>query len=175
MGLTLGATANGLGRHIYYLDKARAADSIKFLRICEFILILTTVWLKISICLFVKRLLYVQSSPRVHVVVRAARQIHLYCPRRGQLLTNRIFSLKSRPWKIFLWTFIAFNTITSLLDAAIIFPQCTPVELNWDHSIEGHCWSNEAINATGIVQGCMSTPTVHDVVTPYGMSLTSEQ
>ncbi len=65
-------------------------------------------------------------------------------------------SLKSRPWKIFLWTFITFNTITSLLDAAIIFPQCTPVELNWDHSVQGHCWSNMAINATGIVQGSMS-------------------
>ena len=59
MGLILGATSDGLGRHIYYLDKARAAEGVKLLRICEFILILTTVWLKISISLFLKRLLYV--------------------------------------------------------------------------------------------------------------------
>ena len=86
---------------------------------------------------------------------------NLYC---RSPLTEGTFSLKSKPWKIFLWTFIAFNTITSLLDAAIIFPQCTPVELNWDHSIEGHCWSDMAINATGIVQGCVSTLTMDNAV-----------
>ena len=68
MGLTLGATSSGLGRHLYYLDKARASDAVKYLRICEFILILTTVWLKISICLFVKRLLYVHT-PGKHMHV----------------------------------------------------------------------------------------------------------
>jgi hypothetical protein len=56
---------------------------------------------------------------------------------------------------VFFWAFIAFNTITSLLDAAFIFPQCTPVEFNWNKGIPGHCWSDEAINAIGIAQGCM--------------------
>lgn len=57
---------------------------------------------------------------------------------------------------IFFWLFIAFNTITSLLDAAFIFPQCTPVQFNWDKSIAGgHCWSDAAINAIGIAQGSM--------------------
>lgn len=73
-----------------------------------------------------------------------------------QMLTGYLISLTSKKWRIFLWVFIAFNTIISLLDAAIIFPQCSPVELNWDHSIKGHCWSNTAINATGIAQGCKS-------------------
>lgn len=55
---------------------------------------------------------------------------------------------------VFFWCFIAFNSITSALDAAVIFPQCTPVELNWDKSVPGHCWSDTAINAVGIAQGC---------------------
>ena len=74
-------------------------------------------------------------------------------------LTKYLASLTSKGWKIFLWCFIAFNTITSLLDAAIIFPQCTPVQLNWDHAIKGHCWSNEAINATGMAQGVIAAAT----------------
>ena len=62
-------------------------------------------------------------------------------------------SLTSKKWKFFFWFFIAFNTITSILDAAVIFPQCTPVEYNWNKSIKGTCWSNEAIDAVGIAQG----------------------
>ena len=80
-------------------------------------------------------------------------------PKTRILLTIRPISLTSKRWKIFLWLFIAFNTITSLLDAAIIFPQCTPVQLNWDHSVEGHCWSPHAINATGIAQGIIAALT----------------
>lgn len=40
-----------------YVDPARAAYSIKLLRICEFIMIFSTIFLKISISLFLKRLL----------------------------------------------------------------------------------------------------------------------
>jgi len=58
MGLVLGATSNGLGRHVYYLDPARAVFSVKLLRITEFMLIFSTIFLKISICLFLKRFLY---------------------------------------------------------------------------------------------------------------------
>lgn len=69
--------------------------------------------------------------------------------------------MRSKLWKTFLWAFIAFNSITSLLDAAFIFPQCTPVELNWNKSIEGHCWSDGAINGIGIMQGCeLLSPTL---------------
>lgn len=57
MGLILGATSNGLGRHLYFVEHARAVFSIELLRICEFFLILSTVFLKISISLFLKRLL----------------------------------------------------------------------------------------------------------------------
>ena len=60
---------------------------------------------------------------------------------------------------MFLWCFIAFNSITSLLDAAVIFPQCTPVEYNWNKGIKGHCWSDEAINAVGIAQGTIAAAT----------------
>ena len=57
MGLILVATSIGLGRHLYYVDNARAVFGIELLRICEFFLILSTVFLKISISLFLKRLL----------------------------------------------------------------------------------------------------------------------
>lgn len=124
MGLVLGATSNGLGRHVYYLDSARAVFSVKLLRITEFMLIFSTIFLKISICLFLKR-----------------------------------FFLTSKRWVVFLWSFIVFNTIVSLFDAVVIFPQCTPVELNWDRSVKGHCWSDTAINAIGIVQGLVAAST----------------
>ncbi|THC94942.1 hypothetical protein EYZ11_005581 [Aspergillus tanneri] len=120
MGLVITATSYGLGRHFEYVDKQRAAFSVKLLRIAEFHLIFSTIFVKISISLFLKRLL----------------------------------------WKVFFWCFIAFNSITSALDAAVIFPQCTPVEFNWDKSIEGgHCWSNEAIDAVGIAQGTIAAAT----------------
>lgn len=124
MGLTVGATYNGLGQHFSTLDPARASYGIMLLRICELMLIVTTVLVKISISLFLKRLF-----------------------------------LKSKRWRIFFWSFIAFNTITSLADAAAIFPQCTPIQLNWNKSIKGHCWSNEAINALGIAQGSIASAT----------------
>lgn len=73
----------------------------------------------------------------------------------GVLANSLDKSLTSKRWNAFFWSFIAFNTITSLIDAAAIFPQCTPVELNWDKSIPGHCWSNTAINALGLTQGSM--------------------
>ncbi|KAF7591843.1 hypothetical protein BBP40_001040 [Aspergillus hancockii] len=103
LGLVLGATSYGFGRHVKYVGHENAAYSMKLLRISEFFLIFSTVFLKISISLFLKRLF-----------------------------------LTSKKWKVFFWCFIAFNTITSVLDAAVIFPQCTPVELNWDKSVEGH-------------------------------------
>lgn len=124
LGLILAASKYGFGRHMQYVDPARAAYSIKLLRICEFIMILSTIFLKISISLFLKRLF-----------------------------------LTSREWKVFFWCFIAFNSITSALDAAVIFPQCTPVELNWDKSVPGHCWSDTAINAVGIAQGSIAAAT----------------
>ena len=57
VGLVLGAVHMGLGRHFQFLDPARAANGIMFLRIAEFIVILSTVFVKISISLFLKRLL----------------------------------------------------------------------------------------------------------------------
>lgn len=124
LGLILAASKYGFGRHMQYVDPARAAYSIKLLRICEFIMIFSTIFLKISISLFLKRLF-----------------------------------LTSQEWMVFFWCFIAFNSITSALDAAVIFPQCTPVELNWDKSVPGHCWSDTAINAVGIAQGSIAAAT----------------
>ncbi|WPH03301.1 Hypothetical protein R9X50_00617800 [Acrodontium crateriforme] len=74
------------------------------------------------------------------------------------LFLKRLF-LTSKVWKWFLWIYIAFNSITSTLDAALIFPQCTPVEYNWNKGIKGHCWSNDAINAVGITQGTIAAAT----------------
>lgn len=59
MGLTLGAVHYGLGRHIETLEHHRVAHCVKLLRISEFFLITSTVFVKISISLFLKRLLYV--------------------------------------------------------------------------------------------------------------------
>jgi hypothetical protein len=118
---------------------AHAAYSMKLLRIGEFLLIFTTIFLKISISLFLKRLLLVpilDTSRSSHTMTDIYRS-----------------SLTSKKWKVFFWCFIAFNTITSALDAAVIFPQCTPVERNWDKSVAGHCWSATAIDAIGITQG----------------------
>lgn len=168
MGLVLGSILNGLGRHFHYLDKARASFSVELLRICEFFLILSTILIKISISLFLKRLLYVHPKCFPSLPTRFGQ---------GKIswLIEPLFSLTSRRWKQFLWSFIAFNTITSLLDAAIIFPQCSPIELNWDHSVEGHCWSNTAINATGIIQGGSATLPDYDIASGFCMIvLTSE-
>ncbi|KIM97019.1 hypothetical protein OIDMADRAFT_58562 [Oidiodendron maius Zn] len=124
MGLVLGAVHFGLGRHIQFVA-AEAARGVMLLRICEFVLIVSTVFVKISISLFLKRLF-----------------------------------LSSKRWAWFFWAFIAFNTITSLLDAAAIFPQCKPVQFNWDKSIVGgRCWSDESINAIGIAQGSIAAGT----------------
>ena len=57
LGLVLGATSYGFGRHVKYVGHDHATYSMKLLRICEFLLIFTTVFLKISISLFLKRLL----------------------------------------------------------------------------------------------------------------------
>jgi hypothetical protein len=62
MGLVIAAVHYGLGRHFQYLDPARAARSVFLLRVCEFVLIVSTVFVKISISLFLKRLLYVPPS-----------------------------------------------------------------------------------------------------------------
>ncbi|CAL5866416.1 uncharacterized protein PFLUO_LOCUS624 [Penicillium psychrofluorescens] len=124
MGLVIASTKYGLGRHFLSLDPVRAAYCVKLLRISEFFLIFSTVFLKISISLFLKRLF-----------------------------------LTSKKWKIFFWCFIAFNSITSALDAAIIFPQCTPVEYNWNKGIKGTCWSDSVINGTGIAQGSIAAAT----------------
>ena len=59
MGLVLGAVHFGLGRHFRYLDPARASRSVMLLRVSEFVVIVSTVFVKISISLFLKRLLYV--------------------------------------------------------------------------------------------------------------------
>lgn len=57
MGLIFGAMHYGLGRHIAHLELASATQSIKLLRITEFLLIVSTVFVKISISLYMKRLL----------------------------------------------------------------------------------------------------------------------
>ncbi|KAK1143604.1 hypothetical protein N8T08_006214 [Aspergillus melleus] len=124
MGLVIAATHYGLGRHVEFVDPVHSAYSVKMLRVAEFLLIFSTIFVKISISLFLKRLF-----------------------------------LTSKKWKFFFWFFIAFNTITSILDAAVIFPQCTPVEYNWNKSIKGTCWSNEAIDAVGIAQGTIAAAT----------------
>lgn len=63
MGLVIGGTSNGIGRHIQFLEKEMEAAtySIMLMRIAEFMLIISTVFVKISISLFLKRLLYVSS------------------------------------------------------------------------------------------------------------------
>ena len=58
-GLVEGALRSGIGRHIAYVPLPDVAEGVKLLRIGEFHLILTTVFVKISISLFLKRLLYV--------------------------------------------------------------------------------------------------------------------
>ncbi|GKZ21774.1 hypothetical protein AbraIFM66951_008761 [Aspergillus brasiliensis] len=72
------------------------------------------------------------------------------------LLLMRLF-LTTKMWKIFFWCFIAFNTITSLLDAAIVLPQCDPVARTWDKRVQGTCWPSSAINGAAIAQGSKDT------------------
>lgn len=57
MGLVLAAVHYGLGQHSKYLDPARAAQSVFLLRVCELVLIVSTIFVKILISLFLKRLL----------------------------------------------------------------------------------------------------------------------
>jgi hypothetical protein len=64
MGLVLGAVHLGLGRHIQFLDPVKASTGIEYLRIAEFVVIISTVFVKISISLFLKRLLYVSTTAR---------------------------------------------------------------------------------------------------------------
>lgn len=65
-------------------------------------------------------------------------------------------SVRNWSWRFCLWTFIAFNSLTSFLDASLIFPQCTPVSFNWDKSVDGKCWSDAAIDGIGIMQGSIA-------------------
>ncbi|RAK89745.1 hypothetical protein BO79DRAFT_192943 [Aspergillus costaricaensis CBS 115574] len=74
------------------------------------------------------------------------------------LLLMRLF-LTTKVWKIFFWCFIAFNTITSLLDAAIVLPQCDPVARTWDKRVDGTCWPSSAINGAAIAQGTIAAGT----------------
>lgn len=134
MGLVIASTKYGLGRHFLSLDPVRAAYCVKLLRIPEFFLIFSTIFLKISISLFLKRILLV-FFPKPRAVHRQ--------------LTKGPFSLTSKEWKVFFWCFIAFNTMTSTLDAAIVFPQCIPVEYNWNNGVKGTCWPDSVINGTG--------------------------
>lgn len=59
MALILSAVSHGFGRHWPYLNASRAVFCLKLLRISEFELIMCTIFLKISIGLFLIRLLYV--------------------------------------------------------------------------------------------------------------------
>lgn len=69
LGLVMAAINRGLGRHFEFLDHADAAYGIMLLRICEFMLIISTVFVKISISLFLKRLLYVlRRHPRYSIL-----------------------------------------------------------------------------------------------------------
>jgi hypothetical protein len=61
MALVLVAVKHGFGKHFSELDPAKAAYGIEMLRIAEFMLIISTVFVKISICLFLIRLLYVDD------------------------------------------------------------------------------------------------------------------
>ncbi|PWY96143.1 hypothetical protein BO94DRAFT_454308 [Aspergillus sclerotioniger CBS 115572] len=74
------------------------------------------------------------------------------------LLLMRLF-LTTKIWKIFFWCFIAFNTITSILDAAIVLPQCSPVARAWDKRVDGTCWPKTAINGAAIAQGSIAAGT----------------
>lgn len=50
---------------------------------------------------------------------------------------------------------MVFNAAVSVVDAVIIFPQCTPTAFSWNRSIPGgHCWPAEVIDGMGIIQGC---------------------
>ena len=57
MGLVIAATHYGLGRHVEFVDPVHSAYSVKMLRVAEFLLIFSTIFVKISISLFLKRLL----------------------------------------------------------------------------------------------------------------------
>lgn len=57
MALIVIAVQNGFGQHIADLDPAEAAYGIEMLRLGEFMLIISTVFVKIAICLFLIRLL----------------------------------------------------------------------------------------------------------------------
>lgn len=62
MALVLSSVSHGFGRHWAYLNNSDAVFSLKLLRIAEFMLIMCTVFLKISIALFLIRLLYVPRA-----------------------------------------------------------------------------------------------------------------
>lgn len=82
-GLVMTATNHGLGKHIMYTDIERATYGIELLRISELMLILSTVFVKISISLFLMKLLSV-----LRVMKIAARDILNSSKRKKQGLEN---------------------------------------------------------------------------------------
>ncbi|KAL1974618.1 hypothetical protein VTN31DRAFT_4822 [Thermomyces dupontii] len=126
MALVLSSVSHGFGRHWAYLNNSDAVFSLKLLRIAEFMLIMCTVFLKISIALFLIRLFAPSNSTRKNILVGLT----------------------------------VFNAVVSVVDAVIIFPQCSPTNYNWDRSIPGgHCWPTEVIDGVGIIQGSVAGAT----------------
>ncbi|KAK3317516.1 hypothetical protein B0T19DRAFT_405206 [Cercophora scortea] len=58
--------------------------------------------------------------------------------------------------KAFVWFVIAAMNVVMILEAIIVWVQCTPVSKTWDPSVPGVCWNTHAVNVYGVLAGCFS-------------------
>ncbi|KAK3689307.1 hypothetical protein B0T22DRAFT_536254 [Podospora appendiculata] len=58
--------------------------------------------------------------------------------------------------KAFVWFVIAAMNVIMIVEAIIVWVQCTPVSKTWDPMVPGVCWDTHTVNVYGVFAGCFS-------------------
>ena len=84
------------------------------------------------------------------------------CARLSILLfLLRLFSV-NRVWRQLLYIIMAILTVTNLVSAALVLPQCHPLAKLWNPELPGTCWSPQVrVNVGRFNGGESSNPQAH--------------
>lgn len=122
-GLAVAKVNSGFGRHIYYLSP----EQISFVVKLEFISIqasgLSSMFTRISICLFLLRI----------------------------FVADRVWN--NRVWKRAMYIIIALIVVTTVSAAIVALFLCKPLEKLWNSDIKGTCWPQETEDVVFYYQG----------------------
>ncbi|KAK3385828.1 hypothetical protein B0H63DRAFT_449829 [Podospora didyma] len=58
--------------------------------------------------------------------------------------------------KTFVWCVIILMNLVMILEALIVWVQCTPISKTWIKETPGYCWDSHKINIYGAFAGCLS-------------------